>query len=72
MTERLALSMDEVRRRIAATGLPIPEARWEMVRKILALVLAPIRAEDWRAAGTLEPAVTFDAGGPAGGAGGPR
>ncbi|MGH7311532.1 MAG: amidase, partial [Candidatus Rokuibacteriota bacterium] len=70
MTEHLALTVDEVRRRIAGTGLPFPEARWEMVRKMLALVLAPFRAEDWRAASTLEPAVTFDAGGPAGGAGG--
>jgi len=69
MTEHPALTMDELRSRIAAAGLPIPEARWEMVRKLLALVLAPIRAEDWRAAGTLEPAVTFNAGEPSGGAG---
>jgi aspartyl-tRNA(Asn)/glutamyl-tRNA(Gln) amidotransferase subunit A len=70
MIDDSAMTLDEVRGRIAAAGLPIPEARREMVRKILALVLASIRAEDWRAAGTLEPAVTFSAGGPAGSAGG--
>src|SRR3989442_2147915 len=69
MTQRPEFSMEELRARIAAAGVPIPEARLEMVRKLLSNALAPIRAEDWRAASTLEPAVTFDAGGPSGAAG---
>ena len=69
MTQRPEFSMQELRARIAAAGVPIPEARLEMVRKLLSNALAPIRAEDWRAASTLEPAVTFDAGGPSGAAG---
>lgn len=56
------LTLDEVRDRIKAAGLSIPEARLEMVRKILGDALRPIRAADWRATKTLEPAVTFDAG----------
>src|SRR5262245_60645440 len=60
--------IDELRRRIAATGLPIPEARLNMIDKLMTLVLAPIHGEDWRAANTLEPVVTFDAAGPGGGA----
>jgi aspartyl-tRNA(Asn)/glutamyl-tRNA(Gln) amidotransferase subunit A len=59
--------IDELRRRIAATGLPIPEARLNMIDKLMTLVLAPIHGEDWRAANTLEPVVTFDAAGPGGG-----
>jgi hypothetical protein len=55
------LTLDEVRDRIKATGLPIPEARLAMVRKLLGDALGPIRAADWRATKTLEPAVTFDA-----------
>jgi aspartyl-tRNA(Asn)/glutamyl-tRNA(Gln) amidotransferase subunit A len=61
---RPELTIDELRARIAATRLPIPEARLEMVRKLLSNALAPIRGADWRAANTLEPAVTFDAGTP--------
>jgi aspartyl-tRNA(Asn)/glutamyl-tRNA(Gln) amidotransferase subunit A len=68
MTERLALTIDELRGRIAASGLPIPEARLAMVHKLMSLVLAPIRGEDWRASNTLEPVVTFSAGGPGAGA----
>jgi aspartyl-tRNA(Asn)/glutamyl-tRNA(Gln) amidotransferase subunit A len=69
MSQPFEFTIDELRARIAAAGVPIPEARQEMVRKLLANALAPIRAADWRAANALEPAVTFDAGGPAGGAG---
>jgi aspartyl-tRNA(Asn)/glutamyl-tRNA(Gln) amidotransferase subunit A len=64
MAERLALTIDELRARITASGLPIPEARLGMVHKLMGLVLAPIRGEDWRASNTLEPVVTFSAGGP--------
>jgi aspartyl-tRNA(Asn)/glutamyl-tRNA(Gln) amidotransferase subunit A len=67
MTERPELTMEELRTRIAAAGVPIPEARQEMIREFLSNALASIRGEDWRAASRLEPAVTFDAGGPAGG-----
>ncbi|HEY7650114.1 MAG TPA: amidase [Methylomirabilota bacterium] len=66
MTRHPELTIDELRARIAATRLPIPEERLEMVRKLLANALAPIGAADWRAANTLEPAVTFDAGTPGG------
>src|SRR3989442_11318530 len=71
MTQRPEFSMQELRARIAAAGVPIAEARLEMVRKLLSNALAPIRAEDWRAAGTLVPAVTFDARGPSGAPGSP-
>jgi hypothetical protein len=57
------ITLDEVKRRAAAAGLTIREDRWEMVRKLLADALKPVRALDSRTAQTLEPAVTFDAGG---------
>jgi aspartyl-tRNA(Asn)/glutamyl-tRNA(Gln) amidotransferase subunit A len=68
MTRHPDLTLDELRARSAATRLPIPDERLEMVRKLLANALAPIRAADWRASNTLEPAVTFDAGTPGGAA----
>ena len=49
------LTLDELRNRIKATGLPIPDARLEMVRKLLGDALKPIRAADWRKTKTLEP-----------------
>jgi hypothetical protein len=55
------LSLDELRARIEAAGVTIPEARLEMIRGLLADALRPLRAADWRADATLEPAVTFDA-----------
>ena len=55
------LTLEELRRRITAAGLPIPDERLEMVRRLLGDALRPIRAADWRAAKALEPAVTFDA-----------
>jgi hypothetical protein len=55
------LTLDEVRSRMRAAGVEIPEERLEMVRRILANALRPIRAMDARAMKTLEPAVTFDA-----------
>jgi hypothetical protein len=57
------LTLDELRDRIKVAGVPIPEARLEMVRRLLSDALAPIRAMDARAMKTVEPAVTFDAGG---------
>ena len=56
------LTLDEVRDRLRATGLSIPEARLDMVRVLLSTALAPVRALDSRAVRTLEPAVTFNAG----------
>jgi hypothetical protein len=55
------MTIDELRARIAMAGLPIPEARLEMVRALMANALAPVRRMDARALKTLEPAVTFDA-----------
>lgn len=56
-----ALTIDELRARIRAAGVPIPEERLEVVRAILSDALAPLRAQDWRQVQGLEPAVTFDA-----------
>jgi hypothetical protein len=58
------LTLDELRARIAAAGLQIPEHRLNMVLKLLNDALAPVRRVDSRAIRTLEPAVTFDAAGP--------
>ena len=60
----LELSMDELRARIAAAGVTIAEHRLAMVRRLLNDALAPLRTMDSRTIRTLEPAVTFDAGGP--------
>jgi hypothetical protein len=57
------LTRDELRDRLRAAGLAIPEARLEMVRVLLNTALAPVRAMDSRAQRTLEPAVAFDARG---------
>lgn len=56
------LTLDEVRDRMRAAGLSIPEARLDMVRVLLNTALAPVRAMDSRTVRTLEPAVAFDAG----------
>jgi hypothetical protein len=55
------LTIEELRHRIEVAGVSIPEARLEMVKKLLGDALRPIRGTDWRAANLLEPAVTFDA-----------
>jgi hypothetical protein len=57
------LSLEELRDRIKAAGVAIPEARHEMIRTLLGEALAPVRAMDARALKTVEPAVTFDAEG---------
>jgi hypothetical protein len=61
------LTLDELRARIKAAGVAIPEPRLEMIRGLLADALRPIRSADWRADCTLEPAVTFDAASAGGG-----
>ena len=58
------LTLEELRARIAAAGVTIPENRLAMVKKLLGDALAPLRRVDSRAIRTLEPAVTFDAAGP--------
>jgi len=58
------LTMEELRARIAAAGLQIPENRLNMVLRLLNDALAPVRRVDSRAIRTLEPAVIFDAAGP--------
>ena len=60
----LELTMDELRARIAAAGVTIAENRLAMVRRLLSDALMPLRTVDSRSIRTLEPAVTFDAGGP--------
>ena len=44
MTESFELTMEELRRRIAAAGVAISEERMPMVRKLLSDALAPVRA----------------------------
>jgi hypothetical protein len=58
------LTMDELRARIAAAGVTIPEHLLPMVQKLLGDALAPLRTVDSRTIRPLEPAVTFDAAGP--------
>ena len=58
------LTMDELRARITAAGVPIPDHLLPMVKKLLGDALAPLRSVDSRTIRPLEPAVTFDASGP--------
>jgi hypothetical protein len=58
------LSVDEIRARIAAAGVTIPDNRLNLVRKLLSNALAPLRKVDSRTVRALEPAVTFEAAGP--------
>ena len=58
------LSIEDLRARITAAGVTIPEQRMKMVRKLLDEALAPLRGVDSRPVRPLEPAVTFDAAGP--------
>jgi hypothetical protein len=53
------LSMEELRRRIEAAGITIPEHRLAMVRKLLSDALGPVRALDARAIKAVEPATRF-------------
>jgi hypothetical protein len=59
MDGQAELSMDELRRRIEAAGITIPEHRLAMVRKLLSDALAPVRALDARRVKAVEPAVRF-------------
>jgi hypothetical protein len=64
------VTRDEVERRAQAAGLTLREDRREVVRRLLADALAPLRRTDPRALEAVEPAVTFEAG--EGTADGPR
>ena len=57
------LSLQELRDRMKAAGITMAENRLSMVRKLLSDALVHVRARDWRASKTLEPAVRFSAGG---------
>ena len=59
------LSLQELRDRMKAAGITMAEHRLSMVRKLLSDALVHVRARDWRASKTLEPAVRFSAGGEA-------
>ena len=59
MADPHELTLDELRQRIRAAGISIPENRLAMVRKLLADALAPVRALDSRTIRTIEPAVKF-------------
>jgi hypothetical protein len=59
MADPYELTMDELRERIRAAGVTIPENRLAMVRKLLGDALAPVRALDSRTIRTVEPAVKF-------------
>ena len=53
------LTLEELRARIQAAGLTIPDNRLSMVRKLLSDALVPVRALDSRTVKTVEPAVRF-------------
>jgi hypothetical protein len=57
------VTLDEVKQRARAAGLTLRDERLEMVRRLLAEALAPLRRTDSHAVQTVEPAVTFDATG---------
>ena len=53
------LTLEELRARIQAAGLAIPDNRLGMVRKLLSDALVHVRALDSRTVKTVEPAVRF-------------
>jgi hypothetical protein len=53
------LTLDELRARITAAGITIPDNRLAMVRKLLSDALVHVRALDSRTVKTTEPAVRF-------------
>ncbi len=59
MADSKELSMEELRDRIRAAGVTIPEHRLAMVRKLLGAALAPLQTLDSRTIKTVEPAVKF-------------
>jgi hypothetical protein len=61
MSDEQDVTLDEVKARIRAAGLPIPEDRLTLVHGYLRDALRPVRALDSRAARAVETAVTYDA-----------
>ena len=59
MSDPQELTLEELRERIRAAGVTIPEHRLAMVRKLLGAALAPLQTLDSRAIKTVEPAVRF-------------
>jgi hypothetical protein len=59
MADSKELSIEELRDRIRAAGVTIPEHRLAMVRKLLGAALAPLQTLDSRTIKTVEPAVRF-------------
>jgi hypothetical protein len=59
MAESHELTLEELRTRIKATGITIPDNRLAMVRKLLSDALVHVRALDSRRVKTVEPAVRF-------------
>ena len=57
------LTLQELRDRLTAAGITIPENRLSMVRKLLSDALVHVRALDSRNIRTVEPAVRFSARG---------
>ena len=53
------LTTEELRERIKAAGVTIPDHRLGMVRTLLSDALVHVRALDSRTIKTVEPAVTF-------------
>ncbi|PYN92540.1 MAG: hypothetical protein DMD91_32080 [Candidatus Rokuibacteriota bacterium] len=62
MSDPHELTLDELRARMQAAGITIPDNRLAMVRKLLSDALVHVRALDSRAIKTVEPAVRFEAG----------
>src|SRR5436309_14653993 len=65
MADPKELTMEQLRERIRAAGVTIPEHRLAMVLKLLGSALAPLQALDSRVIKTVEPAVRFSAEGQA-------
>lgn len=59
MSDPNELTLEQLRERIRAAGLTIPDNRLEMVRKLLSNALVHVRALDSRTIKAVEPAVRF-------------
>ena len=55
------MTLEELRDRMRAARIEIPEHRLELVRRLLTDALQRLQSLDSRAIRTLEPAVIFDA-----------
>jgi hypothetical protein len=64
MDEPRELTLEELRERMKAAGITIPDHRLGMVRKLLSDALIHVRGLDSRTIKTVEPAVRFEGGRP--------